>query len=252
MGSGSASTKCTWREVVVFLVGLVSGTGCSLLSKVLLTAKSIGKTGEEELFEDPLFQSWVMFVAMTCALPFHFAFQWYQKRSETEEKRALSQGITATTELKHADMPVWTWFVLAIPACFDLGATVLCMFGLLYISASVYQLLRGACIVFVAIMKHFLLKDRLKGYNWLGVALLTIAITLVGLTSVLGAGEGEEEAADDGSQGARARAEGRGWVARRWLSVVDCLGAMHRRQEPYCRRPPHSSGCFRAELAVRL
>mmetsp|Transcript_5971 Transcript_5971/g.20335 ORF Transcript_5971/g.20335 Transcript_5971/m.20335 type:complete len:432 (+) Transcript_5971:59-1354(+) len=180
-------TACTWREVLVFTVGLISGTGCSLTSKMLLTATSIGKTGEPELFEDPLFQSWVMFVAMTCALPIHFAYQWYQARVFTEERRALRQGMVAVSELKHAEMPLWTYFILAIPSCFDLTATVLCMFGLLYISASVYQLLRGACIVFVAIMKHYLLKDRLKAYNWLGVLFLTVAITLVGLTSVLGA-----------------------------------------------------------------
>mmetsp|Transcript_14588 Transcript_14588/g.39289 ORF Transcript_14588/g.39289 Transcript_14588/m.39289 type:complete len:366 (-) Transcript_14588:439-1536(-) len=115
---------------------------------------------------------------MTCALPFHYIYQWWQQRS-------ASSGEDLPGDLKQEVMPTWTYFILAIPACFDLAATVLCMFGLVYISASIYQLLRGACIVFVAFMKHYLLKDKLKAYNWVGVGMLALAIALVGLTSVL-------------------------------------------------------------------
>jgi multidrug transporter EmrE-like cation transporter len=171
---------------------------------MLLSCKSVGKTGELESFEHPLFQSWIMFVAMTCALPVHFAYQWYQERKMSEERASLTQSINAPARLPKASMPTWTYFILAVPSCFDLIATVLCMFGLMYISVSVYQLLRGACIVFVALMKHYYLKDRLKIHQWLGVGLLALAISLVGMTSVFGASEGPDGAARGG--GIRPRA----------------------------------------------
>lgn len=45
------------------------------------------------------------------------------------------------------------WFILAVPACTDMLGTVLNMIGLLYVTVSVYQLLRCFVIVFVAVLK---------------------------------------------------------------------------------------------------
>ena len=131
MRGGSNGKRCSLTDVTVFIVGLVSGTGCSLTSKMLLSCKSIGKTGELEAFEFPLFQSWIMFVAMTCALPVHFVYDWYQRRALSEERASLTRAINAPGK---ARMPAWTYLVLAVPSCFDLVATVLCMFGLMYLS----------------------------------------------------------------------------------------------------------------------
>lgn len=187
MGGSANGKTCSVTDITVFIVGLVSGTGCSLTSKMLLSCISVGKTGEKQAFEFPLFQSWLMFVAMTCALPVHFVYQWYQGRAISEERSSLTRPINSPPPFPKAHMPVWTYFILAVPSCFDLVATVLCMFGLMYISVSVYQLLRGACIVFVALMKHYMLGDRQKAFQWMGVTLLALAISMVGLTSVLGA-----------------------------------------------------------------
>lgn len=200
-GGDRNGRACSLVDVTVFVVGLVSGTGCSLTSKMLLTCVSTGKTGEQQPFEQPLFQSWLMFVAMTCALPVHFAYEWHQRRAASAERAALTRPINASSPFPaKGGMPAWTYFILAVPACFDLVATVLCMFGLMYISVSVYQLLRGACIVFVALMKHYLLKDRQKGFQWMGVGLLALAISLVGLTSVLSASADTQDGARAGGR----------------------------------------------------
>jgi hypothetical protein len=44
------------RTAGIFLVALLAGTGCSLLSKVLLSVKGTGSNGEEEIFAAPLVQ----------------------------------------------------------------------------------------------------------------------------------------------------------------------------------------------------
>ena len=49
-------------------------------------------------------------------------------------------------------------------------------------------MLRGAAIVFVAILKHFVLKDKLTGFMWVGVGLNVVAILLVGATATSGDG----------------------------------------------------------------
>jgi drug/metabolite transporter (DMT)-like permease len=58
------------------------------------------------------------------------------------------------------------YYILFFPAMFDLVATALCMYGLLYVNVSVYQMLRGSAIIFVAILKHFALGDKLYKFQW--------------------------------------------------------------------------------------
>lgn len=82
-------------------------------------------------------------------------------------------------------IPYSMYFILIAPALFDLCATALCMFGLRYVNVSIYQMLRGGAIVFVAILKQFVLGHRLKNYQWVGVGWNVVAIVLVGATALL-------------------------------------------------------------------
>ena len=70
---------------------------------------------------------------------------------------------------------------------FDLIATCLMVLGLLHTNASVWMLLRGGGIIFVALMKHFVLHDALKPSMWVGVCVIAAGVVLVGLASSIGA-----------------------------------------------------------------
>ena len=74
--------------------------------------------------------------------------------------------------------PVWMYFFLAIPSIFDLGATALCMMGLRFLDVSIYQLLRGSGIIFVALMKQHVLGDHLYKFQWLGVLWNVVSVFL--------------------------------------------------------------------------
>ena len=97
------------------------------------------------------------------------------------------------------------YFLLLAPALFDLIATALCMFGLLYVDVSIYQMLRGGAIVFVAILKHTVLGDKLKKFMWVGVGWNVLSIILVGLTAMLSASSSAPSSASsvDGAAPAR-------------------------------------------------
>jgi len=73
-----------------------------------------------------------------------------------------------------------------IPAAFDLLATGLCDMGFIYIPASVWQLLRGAELIFAAIFSIFVLKQKSYFYKWLAVGTVVAGIVSVGLASVWG------------------------------------------------------------------
>ena len=138
-------------------------------------------TGEEQLFSPPLFQTWIMFVGMTFALPMYFGSEWY--------KRYKAQGDPAALAAIEAEPKVTTktYILLAVPSVFDLIATVLMVFGLLHINASIWMLLRGGGIVFVALMKNYILKDKLKPSMWAGVGVIGVAVLMVGYSSQIGA-----------------------------------------------------------------
>ena len=98
-----------------------------------------------------------MFFGMLFALPVWAI-------SEALERRA-AQG-DAAREAKiaaKAEITLPFLLTLGVPAVFDLSSVLLLMGGLSHISASVWMLLRGGCIVFVALMKQYVLGDRLTG-----------------------------------------------------------------------------------------
>jgi drug/metabolite transporter (DMT)-like permease len=68
-----------------------------------------------------------------------------------------------------APKPKYQVFMLAIPTIFDLIATVLMNIGLLSVTASVYQMMRGAEMFFAAIFSVVFLHRRLNKYHLLGI-----------------------------------------------------------------------------------
>jgi drug/metabolite transporter (DMT)-like permease len=69
--------------------------------------------------------------------------------------------------------------LLAIPTIFDLIATVLMNIGLLSVTASVYQMMRGAEMLFAAIFAVLFLKRNLNKYHYGGIACCVVCpITL--------------------------------------------------------------------------
>ena len=60
-------------------------------------------------------------------------------------------------------------YLLAIPTVFDLVATVLMNIGLLSVTASVYQMMRGAEMLFAAVFAVAFLHRRLNRFHLLGI-----------------------------------------------------------------------------------
>lgn len=106
------------------------------------------------------------------------------KDHPTETTSLVSKDVNSDSK-SSGQIPLSMYFYLAIPSVFDLAATALCMLGLRYLDVSIYQLLRGSGVVFVALMKDRFLGDRLYKFQWLGVVLNVVSVILVGLTAIL-------------------------------------------------------------------
>lgn len=161
----------------------------------MLDMESVGITGETEKFSYPLFQTFAMFIGMTAGLAMHFIVLAF-KIPFPGYSHSLHANTGFADQAPEKSLPMWMYFLLIIPSLFDLVATAFCMFGLRYVNVSIYQMLRGSAIVFVAILKQFVLGDRLKGFMWIGVFWNVVSIILVGATAMF-SGESSEAAPND-------------------------------------------------------
>lgn len=187
------SNTCGLTEVVIFLSALLSGTIRSVASKVMLGLQAESLSGDLQPFEYPLFQTFFMFAGMSGALLMHYAVVYF-KIPVPGYNHSTRNGYTTIppntpTGNNLSDFPLWMHLVLIIPSACDLASTGLSMFGLLWVDVSVYQMLRGAAIIFVAIIKQFIMGDKLKGYMWVGISWNVAAIALVGLTAMFSSHE---------------------------------------------------------------
>jgi len=158
--------SCDTGGTIAFLLGLVAGTGSTITIKLVYMMSSVDITGEESKFEKPLTTTFVMFLAMTLALPCHYLY----------ERLFLDRD-------DRADFDSSVYRILIIPACFDLLGTILSGIGLLYTTVSVFQLVRCTVIIITAFLKVVVLKEKLQGYMLKGVLINTIAMILVSSTT---------------------------------------------------------------------
>ncbi|KAJ1649182.1 hypothetical protein IWQ61_009651, partial [Dispira simplex] len=195
----------------LFLVGgmLVTGTLNTLLTK-LQDMQCVGNCHDQnpakrQLFEQPTWQTLNMFVGeILCLVVLYVSLAWnhYQRRrhgySELVATGPLSEEADGGDLLEEAtldDMPTtlantqplngWKTLLMWLPALFDICGTTLMNVGLIYTSASVYQMLRGAVVIFSGIFSVLFLGHRLYGFQWLSLVLIMAGVGLVGMSSVL-------------------------------------------------------------------
>lgn len=80
---------------------------------------------------------------------------------------------------QESSKPKYKVFMLAIPTIFDLIATVLMNIGLLSVTASVYQMMRGAEMFFAAIFSVLFLHRRLNKFHLLGILCCVVRLLFI-------------------------------------------------------------------------
>lgn len=76
-------------------------------------------------------------------------------------------------------------FLLAAPACCDIAGTTLMNVGLLFVAASIYQMTRGALVLFVGLFSVLFLRRKLYLYQWTALVVVVLGVALVGLAGAL-------------------------------------------------------------------
>ncbi|CCA66794.1 hypothetical protein PIIN_00557 [Serendipita indica DSM 11827] len=127
-------------------------------------------------YEQPVWQTIQMFVGeLGCFLPVLFALL---------RHRGYQQAETDPTKTQRP-MKGWKFLLFWLPALCDLTATTLMNVGLIYTPVSIYQMTRGALVLFVGIFSVVFLKRRLYSYQWFAMSVVVAGVAVVGLSGSL-------------------------------------------------------------------
>ncbi|KAF9898053.1 hypothetical protein BX616_004554 [Lobosporangium transversale] len=162
-----------------------------------------------EHFEQPIWQTLNMFIGETLCLVFASVCAWLAERygrakwaelvldDEEEEVPAVieSDGLIVPpaphghahpgAAIKKKKLEGIYVFLLWLPTLCDMTASTLMNVGLIYCAASVYQMLRGALVIFTGILSVIFLGRRLLAFEWFALFTIVVGIATVGLASVI-------------------------------------------------------------------
>ena len=182
-------------KTTCYIIGLlIFGSLNTLTTKIQFELLSTGVDGTVKHFKKPWFGTFIMFLGMCIVLVIHFinVFMRQSRTAKEIEVHLLEGGATKPGPKKASFWEASK--LIAVPAILDLVATALCFVGILYNSASVFQMLRGSMIIFSAILSGLFLNKKLHAYHWVGVALCCFAIVVVGFSNMM-ASSGSEATA---------------------------------------------------------
>ncbi|KAJ8065547.1 hypothetical protein OCU04_006226 [Sclerotinia nivalis] len=204
------------KVLIPFLVAmmLVTGVCNTLLTKyqdnVCVRNCNDPDPKKRALFEQPVIQTAQMFVGeMGCWL-FVGAFSLYRRyvaknpkpeedgyeAVDTHEGEAADNdgaSIMSSSTAKALAMNVedripltgWRVLLLALPAICDICGTTLMNVGLLFVVPSIYQMTRGALVLFVGVFSVVFLKRRLHLFQWFALVTVVLGVAIVGMAGAL-------------------------------------------------------------------
>ena len=172
---------------------IITGTVNTISAKFMNTLRAKGTNPSNvHLFVHPLFQTGLMFFGeMLCFFAFHvLASNRFCRKFVVNERKLVDNeqerlhGINGRQQQNQVNVTnsplIW-----CIPAFFDLVSTTMLFIALSWTFAPSYQMLRGSVTVFTGVFSVIFLKSKLKLHHWLGIAVVVMGLTLVGLADYL-------------------------------------------------------------------
>ncbi|SAM06130.1 hypothetical protein [Absidia glauca] len=176
----SSSTLCQGNMTTVLVVGMLVSGVCNTILNKFQDMQCVSNCEDPDptkrrYFEQPVWQTLNMFVGETFVWVVYFYQKWQQRRFTV-----VKDDEPALPPLKGAKS-----FLFWIPTMCDLTATTLMNVGLILTSASIYQMLRGAVVIFTGLFSYLFLHKRLRTYEWFSLVCVVLGVAIVGLSSVL-------------------------------------------------------------------
>ncbi|KAI7826807.1 hypothetical protein BX661DRAFT_183494 [Kickxella alabastrina] len=196
---------------------LATGTLNTLLTK-LQDKQCVGNCdnpdmSKREYFEQPVWQTLNMFYGEMLCLVCFYLFSLRQRNFNAVENRGeyeaiadnddesineqIAQIVPTTDALPVVDaaeagaagtqqknIAGWATLWMWVPAVCDLMGTTLMNVGLFFTTPSVYQMLRGAVVIFSGVFSVLFLGHRLERFQIISLLLVVVGVTIVGLSNI--------------------------------------------------------------------
>ncbi|KAJ7752026.1 hypothetical protein B0H16DRAFT_1547144 [Mycena metata] len=166
---------------------IITGSSNSLWSKWQdMQCVEDCNTDHPVLYEQPVWQTLQMFLGeMLCFLP--VIYTWLQSRRQSPVQLPAEDASLVPNKLdpEPEQLTGWKVLLLWIPAACDLTGTTLMNVGLLYTPVSIYQMTRGALVLFVGVLSVLFLRRRLWLYQWVSLIVVMTGVGLVGFSGSL-------------------------------------------------------------------
>ena len=124
--------------------------------------------------------------ATNLSVVFHQYWTKRKQRDLFQQPLLIDDGPDQTPLPPKKKAPLYHYFFLS---CFDLCGTGLNSVGLIWVTASQNQMLRGSMVVFTAFFAYLFLGNRFHRLQYAGMLLVVLGLTLVGVSGFLSASD---------------------------------------------------------------
>ncbi|KAG6173131.1 hypothetical protein E4U48_000927 [Claviceps purpurea] len=190
------------QAAVPFLVAMMLLTGvCNTLLGKYQDNQCVRDCDSEhpKLFEQPVLQTAQMFVGeMGCWLVIALMAGYRRLTSRTSPSEPGYHAVATTDVVDDEDSNLpkfgvdgssvlrgYRVMLLALPAICDICGTTLMNVGLLLVAASIFQMTRGALVLFVGVFSVVFLGRHLHLFQWLSLVGVVSGVALVGLAGAI-------------------------------------------------------------------
>ncbi|KAJ5068512.1 s-cell enriched with leucine-rich repeat-containing protein slra-related [Anaeramoeba ignava] len=199
---------------------LIFGTLSVVFGKLIYEISAKGENGKTHKFEKPWFTTDCAFLGMLLAIFVYWIEILFKKKCKKQnqkqllnlnenenenenenlnenenenqnenlnqnENENLNQNENENLNENGSQKRKWKeYFYVFVPAICDVIATGIMSIGLIWIPASIWQMLRGSMVIFSAIFSVVFFKKKLYLYNWLGILSVCIALVMVGVSCI--------------------------------------------------------------------
>ncbi|KAF5019769.1 hypothetical protein F66182_8206 [Fusarium sp. NRRL 66182] len=236
------------RSLIPFLVGMMLLTGvCNTLLTKYQDNQCVRNCGPDDnprkraFFNQPVLQTAQMFIGeMGCWLVVGFMALWRRVKGTAPEEQGYQAVGTEDNRDTTADPEAndrtkllpngqsvlrgYRVILLALPAICDICGTTLMNAGLLMVAASIYQMTRGALVLFVGLFSVIFLKRHLHLFQWLSLVGVVLGVAVVGLAGAIWPDEKPENSIGTPSEDLLAE-DGLSDAARAIVGVLLIAGA---------------------------
>jgi len=173
----------TGYQVVLALIMISTGSLNTLSTKWADALESKNKHGVMAHFHHPYVQCCGMFIGeILCLIAFQILYCCYHMGRTNEGEGTDIELSTPSLVRGNQNFSV---FLFLPPAVFDMIGTSVMYLGLTLTYASSFQMLRGAVIIFTALLSMVFVGRKPKAHEWAGMFLIIAGLSIVGATDML-------------------------------------------------------------------